>query len=374
MEAVKSRIACGEYVAGNKLPTEVSLAEEFNCSQITSKKALDELEREGLVVRIKGSGSYVAEAFDRLGSGNSKNISMILPSGYLASNLMEYFYGASAMLSAQGYILHTASVNPRDNTITEGDLIQRTVQNDCAGIIYYPEYDNKEIELLTVLSMNGFPIVTIDKRTEDLPISSVVSDDYHGTYAVTKHLIENGHKNIAFISATNISNVITGKKRFMGYATALKDHGIKLRMEGIVNNYLQPLAEKQPDLYGQVDQILPLEGSQYDFFADIVGKLRKNGITAAVCVSDIVAMYIMKTCEYLGLSVPGDMSVAGFDDHAIIKRMGLSLTTVRQDFYAIGYRAAELLLEKIDNRAAPAKNLVFPVELIERSSSGPPTR
>ena len=380
MRSLKTQIINGDYLPGQKLPTEYSLAKAFNCSRITSKKALDELANEGLIVRVKGSGSYIAERvnpiapeknknhFESKSNSESKNISMILPPGFLAGNLMEYFYGAAAVLSERGYMLHIASVDPCDNA-TDSDLIQQTIKNECAGIIYYPLFNTKETELLTVLSMNAFPIVTIDKYIEDLPISSVVSDNYGGAYAVTQILLEKGHRQIAFVSNTDISSMNSVKMRFLGYATALKDHGILLKTDNIINNYSQTLMKEHPEIYKQLYQILPLQADQYGFFVDMIDRLRKGGVSAIVCANDIVAMYMMKACEHMGISVPGDMAVMGFDDHIVLRQVGLSVTTVRQDFHAIGYRAAELLLEKIDDRGAPCKNIVLPVEVIERASS-----
>jgi len=368
MLSLKEKISNSEYQVGQKL-TELALANDFNCSRITAKKALDELEHEGLIIRKKGSGSYVADASARPESVESKNISMILPPGFLASNLMEYFYGASTVLSARGYILGTASVDPSDS-LTDGDLILRMIQNNCAGIIYYPAHDNMNTELLTMLSMNDFPLVTIDKQFSGVPTSSVISDNYNGTHELTKLLLNKGHKNIAFVSNENINATSTIKNRFLGYATALKEHGFGLNLDNIVSEYNQELKINHPDIYNQVINLLPLKEEQFDFFTAIINRLRANGVTAIVGATDIVAMYMIKTCEHLGLSIPGDMALVGFDDHILLQHMGISVTTVRQDFYAMGYRAAELLMKKIDNRTAPCENLVFPVEIVERTSSG----
>jgi len=364
---LREKIISGEYGLGQKVQSESSLMDEYKCSRITAKRALDELENEGLIKRRRGSGSYVNDITERTKIGNDKNISMILPPGYLAGNLIVYFYGASSVLAEHGFTLSIASVDPSDST-TDCDLIKRMISNGYSGIIYYPEHDNMNTDYLVVLSMNGFPIVTIDKLIEGAPISSVVADNFYGTHLVTKLLLDKGHKKIAFVSNTDINRTSTSKNRFFGYANALKKRGINLMMENIINGYEQVLQNDHPDVYERVFQLLPLRNGQYDFFVEIIESFRANGITAIVNSSDVVAMYMMKTCEYMGLSLPDDMSLVGFDDHILLRRMGLSITTIRQDLHTMGQKAAELLLECINDKSSKRENLVFPVELIERKS------
>jgi len=365
MHTIKNKISKNEYHVGYKF-TEAALANDFNCSRITAKRALDELTQEGIIERRKGSGSYLADFSVRSDVDEGKNITLIFPYGYLASNLMTYFFGSSDMLSGRGYV--PGIIAGSSDSVTGEELISRAVNSGCAGIIFYPERDNDTTELLTTLSVEDFPIVVIDKQFSGIPINAVTSDNYEGARVVTQLLYDKGHRNIAFVADYNINTRSTIKDRFLGYAMAHKANGLRINLDNIVSDFNRSLKESYPDIYNQVFNILPLADSQHSFFADIITRLINSGVTAIVGSNDLVAMYMVKTCEHMGLSVPEDLSIVGFDDHVLLQHMGVPITTVRQDFYGMGYRAAELLMKKIDNRAMPAEKVVFPVELVERTS------
>ena len=365
MHTIKHKISKNEYQTGYKF-TEAALASDFSCSRITAKRALDELTQEGIIERKKGSGSYLADFSARPDVEEGKNITLIFPHGYMASNLMTYFYGSSDMLSTRGYV--PGIVAGSSDIVTSEELISRAVASGCAGIIFYPEQDNDTTEMLTTLAVEDFPIVVIDKHFHGIPVNTVTSDNYEGARAAMQLLYDNGHRNFAFVSDHNINTRSTIKDRFLGYAMAHKENGLKINLDNVVSDFNRTLKESYPDAYRQVISILPLSGNQHSFFADIVTRLINSGITAIFGSNDLVAMYIVKTCEYMGLSVPQDLSIIGFDDHILLQHMGVPITTVRQDFYGVGYQAAELLMKKIDNRAMAAEKIVLPVEVVKRTS------
>jgi len=365
MHSIKNKINKNEYPTGYKF-TEAALANDFNCSRITAKRALDELTQEGLIERRKGSGSYLADLSTRSEVEEGKNITLIFPHGYLASNLMTYFYGSSDMLSTRGYV--PAIIAGSSDTVTSEELISRAVTNGCAGIIFYPEHNSDTTEMLTTLAVEDFPIVVIDKHFHGIPVNTVTSDNYEGARAAIQLLHDNGHRNIAFVSDHNINTRSTIKDRFLGYAMVHKANGLKINLDNVISGFNLTLKESYPDVYNQVIGILPLAGNQHDFFEDIITQLINRGVTAIVGSNDLVAMYMVKTCENMGLSVPEDLSIVGFDDHILLQHMGVPITTVRQDFYGMGYRAAELLMKKIDHRTMPAETIVMPVEIVERTS------
>ena len=94
-------------------------------------------------------------------------------------------------------------------------------------------------------------------------------------------------------------------------------------------------------------------------------------LTAVLCFSDQLAIGAAQACSRLGLSVPADISLVGFDDVPRASTWDPPLTTVRQPMVDKGRAAAELLLEQIDGGAAP-RRVELPIELIVRASSGPP--
>ena len=98
---------------------------------------------------------------------------------------------------------------------------------------------------------------------------------------------------------------------------------------------------------------------------------RTPDITAILCFSDQLAIGAAQACARLGLDVPGDISLVGFDDVPRASTWEPPLTTIRQPMVDKGRAAAELLLEQIDGGAAP-RRVELPIELVVRASSGPP--
>jgi len=90
--------------------------------------------------------------------------------------------------------------------------------------------------------------------------------------------------------------------------------------------------------------------------------------SAIVCLNDYMAGLAFKRLEYLGLSVPGDVSLTGFDNVAPVLPSGIGLTTAAQPFEAMGEKAVEVLMRRIHDRKAPPLSLELPVELIVRES------
>src|SRR5690606_38937443 len=94
--------------------------------------------------------------------------------------------------------------------------------------------------------------------------------------------------------------------------------------------------------------------------------------TAIFCSSDGVARPAYRSLSALGLQVPKDISLVGFDDDPIAEWLPSPLTTVRQPFHEMGLSAIELLCRRMDNADAPVEHSVLPVELIRRASAAPP--
>ncbi len=140
------------------------------------------------------------------------------------------------------------------------------------------------------------------------------------------------------------------RERLLGYLEVLHEHGI------------EPLVHKQR---------LSDEDDAYDAALRLLDQTDRP--TAVLCFSDVVALGVVRAAEELGLEVPRDLSVVGFDDSPLARRMRPALTTVRQDVAAKGRMAAAALTQAMAQRGeAAAVHQMLPTELVVRQSTAPP--
>ena len=363
MDILRDRIMSGEYKADQQLPTEVELAKQFNVSRITSKRALIELEREGWIYRRRGRGSFVKNQGESRNSAvgrqpaipAGKIISMIIP--YEApNNMVGYFTGISAYLEQKGYYL---SIHNSDwSSEQERKLLQSLPRRGTSGIILYPVSTERNLDVVYALYTNDFPIVTIDQYYGSLSMGSVVSDNFNGCYMAASKLIEMGHKRIAFLSTIDIQYRSTVRDRFFGYSKALHDKGILLDSDLIFSptsmEAESSAAERQISYKNILARMLELE------------------VTAVQAEHDIVAYDLIKAAVELGIKIPDQLSVVGFDnnqDYAL--HAEVPLTTIEQDCLEIGRRAAIMIVSQLESGIRQQERVNVPVTWIMRESAGP---
>ncbi|MGL1890938.1 MAG: GntR family transcriptional regulator [Spirochaetaceae bacterium] len=352
---IKDSIKKGELKEDDKLPTEVDLAEKFNVSRITSKRALEELRLQGFIYRIQGSGSFVANIGSDTKNDSSTNsetnrIAIVLPFEESQGGAINIIKGASEVLNKNNCTLTIHSI--QSDLDSEKKILNQLYEDGTRGIIYYPQSDFRNFEMINKLYMNNFPIVTIDKYFECIPISSVVSDNMKSSCIATKHLIDLGHKKIAFISDETIESAHSIRHRYFGYCRALKDNDIVIDESFVKLGFLKDISKEDTTAR----------------YGEIIQELMNQDVTAVVCINDYVASLSMRAAINAGFSIPGQISIVGYDDIELASHLQIPLTTVAQDFNSMGRIAAELLIENIAGEHNE-KKVVLPTELIIRSST-----
>lgn len=353
---LEKQITDGAYDNKVRLPTEAALAKMFNVSRITARRALEELERKGLIYRRQGSGSFISE-----NSGKSKNeknifnmfesdtrgdtVSLILPYDILGGRFSEIVQSAAEVLETHGY--HLVLHNSRTDEQSEREILLRLMKTDTGGIIFYPNKDRTNIDLLYQLHLQKFPFVAIDKKITDIPICSVYSDNFKGSYDLTKKLIESGHTKIACFYYMELADVFSIRQRFFGYCTALYDSEIPVNFNFTINYY---------------DKIAGEKSREY-----LITELLDSGVTAISVQNDYTALDIIDICNHLEIKIPERLSIVGFDNIPQSEYTKPSLTTAEQDFAAIGKSAAEAVIAQIEKKHCEPE-LIVPVKIIERNS------
>ncbi len=207
---------------------------------------------------------------------------------------------------------------------------------DLAGTAHYER-----------IALAGRPLVTISARLAIAGIGTVLPDNHNGTRDAVRHLIDHGHRRIAFAGALNHSDI---RERHDGYLAALREAGIA----------------PDPALFFPVGSALELEGRE-------LGKHLVSAhlpCTALVAGTDWNALGIAREVQAAGYRVPEDLAIVGFDDVEPSQYANPPMTTVRQPFDVLGSRAAEILLARILD-GTPMPDLVrVQASLVARQSCG----
>lgn len=353
---LKTKILNGEYKPDDRLPTEMDLAERYGVSRITSKRALEELKQLGFVYRIRGSGSFVAaqRPSAETGSqpaGNSNIVAIILPFDDSNGSFALSVRGIAEVLESRGYYMSVYN-GMRDVKAVE-NLIAKLYRDGIGGIIYYPLSEHDNFSVINMLYLENYPIVTIDKYFESIPISYVVSDNETGGATAVEYLIAQGHSRIGFVSDLSIETISSLRNRYFGYCKTLKAHRIPFDSDlvklGVTGNEFSRTYQR-------------------DVYQPLLRDLVDHGATAVFAVIDLIASYLIRAAFELGIRIPEDISIIGFDDMDISKHLQPPLTTVSQSFFTMGKEAARILCDEIQSGQTSFTQRRLPVELVVRDS------
>jgi DNA-binding LacI/PurR family transcriptional regulator len=276
-----------------------------------------------------------------LSIGRSHGIGVIAPF-FTTPSVVERLRGVVSGLAGRSYDLLLFDVEaPEQRADALRDFARRD-RLDGLIVISLPLSD-AEVERL---GRAGLPVVLVDVAHPQLP--HIVIDDVHGGRLATEHLLAKGHRRIGFLGDVpgNPFGFTSSEHRRRGYELALRDAGIEP---------VGDLVRLGP--YG-LDEARPL--------AEALLR-RDDPPTAIFAASDMQAVGVLRCARALGLRVPQDIAVIGFDDIDVADI--LELSTVRQPLWASGARAAEALLLAIEGgRAQPVRQLE-PLAVVERATT-----
>jgi LacI family transcriptional regulator len=213
------------------------------------------------------------------------------------------------------------------------------------GVLLVRAGSEDDRQHIATLEESGIPIVTTGYYQPNLPSSMVDVDNVKGGYLATKHLIDNGHTQIAMI--TGPQGVKSTHDRTQGYLNALASAGIT------------PVS----DLIGYGNWH---HSSGYQAMRDILG--RDHPFTAVFSHNDRMAIGAISVLRQAELRVPEDVSIVGYDDIPEAEFSHPPLSTIHQPMIEVGREAARILIELIENPAAKPQQVCLDTELIPRAS------
>ncbi|HZT44211.1 MAG TPA: LacI family DNA-binding transcriptional regulator [Chthonomonadaceae bacterium] len=219
----------------------------------------------------------------------------------------------------------------------------------CDGLLFVGGVVDRVIETLKRKQM---PLVAVHEPSSDTEVSTIDVDNVAAAREIVEYLVRQGHRRIAYLSGE--TTLRSSLQRLEGYRQALEAAGIPYE-EGLV----WPGGYNTPSGYLRTIEHLH--------------KNRRGRPTALFCAGDGIAIGALEALHELGIRVPTEMSVVGFDDISAAASSHPPLTTMRQPLRDIGSRAAELLLEQIKASRWLGRKEVMPTELIVRDSVAPPS-
>ena len=351
-ETLLSYLRDERYEADQKLPTEHALIEQFHVSRGTIRQALAELEYDGVLYKIQGSGTFFSGkmpgAFPK-----SKLLGLFTPSidTYIFPKIIQ---GATDVVQQHGYSLVLGA--SRTSLGYERGCIEQLVTQGISGLLFDPAPDMEftpDAELFQFLKTLKIPLVVMGEMVDDDDLSYVSLDDVAAGAKATSYLIEAGHRRIACLHP---SGPLSGGFRHQGYRQALDAHDIPYdsRLDKTIlddRNATQPVP---PQIASLTQELLEL------------GDERP---TAIVCYNDTMALHSYRCLEAAGVRIPDDISLISFDDSERALQPAAQLSSIVHPKYYLGKWAAEILLDQIANPTPhfPRHLLVAPT-LVERDS------
>ncbi|GIP42940.1 LacI family transcriptional regulator [Paenibacillus sp. J45TS6] len=329
----------------NKNITMRDIANQLGVSSVTVSKALNDKEgvSDELKERIKQLASElgyrVNMAAKTMREGLTYNIGVIIPERFTGPDQSFYlrvYQEISKSLEATGYygILHILSSSDEEGLLLPRIYYDRKVD----GFIVLGQINKSYIEVIENIEQ---PKLFLDFYDEHSSIDSVVTDNFYGAYELTNYLIQQGHRDIAYVG--NLYSTSSIQDRFLGYYKSLLEHHVHLEPKWIIND------RDEQGTYIDIELPSPLP-------------------TAFVCNCDQVAYSVVQKLKQMGHRVPEDCSVVGFDNDIYATLTEPHLTTIDVNINQMAQTAVQSLLRQINHPDVRFGRLVVKGEIIYRDS------
>lgn len=336
---------------GGRLPSETALMRKFSLSRSTVRQVLSELSIEGLIERQQGRGTFriggPQPAVRRTHRSMLVGVWFNWPSGPLFGPIAE---GIREELRQWGY--HAVFEVGGLEAGAEYRGIESLAQKGLDGFIVSPStnHEDEHGPLINLIRQN-VPLVLVDRQLPGFETDLVATYGELGAEQVVSHLVGLGHRRIGYVGIEGLSTL---EDRLRGYRQVMHEHGLPIDELWVRNR-----REVADDCGRQeVRQVLSLPADRRP--------------TALFGATDVLAETIAIVAREMGLEVPGDLSVAGFDDVNIDPARPAWLTTYAQPKHRLGQQAARLLMNRIQQPAGRHTVILLEGQLVERESTAPP--
>jgi len=348
LSRLRESIASGDRAGGDFVGTEQELARQNGISRVSIRRATDQLIREGLIERRAGKGLFVR------GPETQKRVVQVVVPDLAFEQCVQIARGAQTLASERGLEVQVYDAhNQMDRDI---EVLSRLPESAAQGALILSWHHPRFTQVLLDLHRQNFPFVLVDEHSPYLEVNSVTADNYDGGMRVGHALIDYGHRRIGFIGNMSADTI---QSRLEGLRDAIGDRGLPFDRSLVVDLAVQP-----QDDWAERIRICT------------TGLLRRPDRPTAIFFSDDqVAAEGYGAIRGMGLRVPQDVSVVGFDDSPFCRWLEPPLASVGQPSSEMGRAAMEMLLSQIDSPTQPKTfeplKLKLPVHWSPRASIGP---
>jgi GntR family transcriptional regulator of arabinose operon len=331
------------YPAGFKFDTEEQISNKYKLSRQTVRHAVQILEHEGLLRRVRGSGTFINSV---TAAPKTKTL------GVVSTYISEYVFpsiirGIEEVAANRGYSYKLSATGNRIDT--ERRLLMSYIEQPVDGLIIEgtkTAFPNPNISLYEQIIKSGTPIVFINGYYPGLEQHKyVVADDYAGGYAAAEYLINKGHKKISGIFKADDRQ---GHERYKGFIDAALKRGI----EPHDNNIIWFTTETRNLIFSENGK-------------ELLNAV--NSCSSIICYNDQMAVDVLNVLLDKGIKVPDDIAIISFDNSVYASVSAIKITSMDHPKEALGRAAAGKLINMIEGKAEDS--LIMPWSLVERGTT-----
>lgn len=325
--------------SGSRIPSRNFLSRKLEAARNTVDKAIAELEAEGWLTSVKGSGTYVSgRRLEKM-----QNIGIILPS--IMGDIYPPFILGIEQYAAQ-HNINVVLLSSENMPERQQRNVQQALDMQADGCIIIPVI-NSELSFQTFMRLKkrGIPFVICNRYIDGLDVPYVGSNNHYGAYMAAKHLIGQGCSRLAYFSQRKYSSAI---ERYHGFETALLESGCDVEKNAVIlGNYEEEtLKQKLREIYGK------------ERYPD-----------GALCFDDTMATVLYAILQEKGLQPGKDVKIVGYDNSRVCNILSVPLSSVSARAKEMGKEAVALLMGMIGGTGDGTDfKLVNPRLIIRKSS------
>lgn len=344
VENIRREIHEGKYQTGDKLMSENQLSAQYGFSRQTVRQALGILEQEGVLIRRRGSGTYIARG------GQTRKTRTI---GVITTYITDYIFptivrGIEEELTSSGY--HLSLGVTRNRVETEAQLLRSFIESGVDGLIVEgtkTALPNPNIDLYSKLQSMGVPCVFFNGYYREMPGSVyVVTDDRQAGFDAVRKLLGAGCLRLGGIFKSDDRQ---GHERYAGFARGIAEAGGMLNDDSVV-------------WYSTGDKEELFSGAM----ASHVLRCLRN-CDGVVCYNDQIAYGLIELLRGHGFHVPQEVSVVGFDNSSVSQYSPVKITTFDHPKDEMGRLAARKIIRMVED-GTKETSVVLPMPLVEKES------
>ena len=345
VEWAKKYIAEHNLSADDRFLSENELCAIHNVSRQTVRQALNILENQDVICRVRGSGTFV-KATGIMPVGRQANIGLISTyfSDYIFPGIVT---GIESVLKKNNTGMQLAITH--NQVCEEAQALKDMMAHGVSGLIIEPSKSalpNSNIKIYEEIRSKNIPVVFFNAKYPWADFPCVSMDDVKAGRIVTDYLFDSGHKKVCGIFALDD---MQGHNRYQGFVESCIEHNISNAEQNV--------------LWYSTSELSTL----FRLSENRIMTLLRSA-TAVVCYNDRLALDLMNFCRMHKINIPDDISITGIDDSKLATICDVQLTTAKHPHQLLGEKAAEKLLDMIKRPGRKTDDFIFKPELVVRDS------